>query len=85
VCYAAASPEGTFFPNEEERSDVNELMAEAMSEAETIYRPNISSYAGEKDELQATRGEDARKAVALDNLAIFSGSSVQISSSSGTA
>jgi glutathione S-transferase len=69
VVRAAAPPEGTFFPDDAERSDVNELMAEAMSEADTAYRPNVSAYTEQKDK----GDEDAKKTTALDNLAIFSG------------
>jgi hypothetical protein len=47
-------------------------MAEALSEVDTGYRPNVSVYKEVKDE-DGGKDEEVQKAVALENLSIFSG------------
>ncbi|KAF9816748.1 hypothetical protein IEO21_03910 [Rhodonia placenta] len=85
VCLAEAKPEQLFFPDapsateeeayhEQQSSDVDVMMAEAVAETQDVYRPNVSSY-------DAPNMAEAPKApsspLALDMLSIFSGKDEQ--------
>lgn len=88
VCLAEAKPEQLFFPDapsateeeayhEQQSSDVDVMMAEAVAETQDVYRPNVSSY-------DAPNMAEAPKApsspLALDMLSIFSGEHIPIQS-----
>jgi hypothetical protein len=72
VCAAAAPPTRIFFPDDQEAADVDALMAEAVSEADTGYRPNVSAYAPAATD-EAAPSATARPVIALENMSIFTG------------
>ncbi|KZP22052.1 hypothetical protein FIBSPDRAFT_739626 [Athelia psychrophila] len=77
LCMAECEPEGLFFPDTSPSlnpQDVDVMMAEAVSETQGAYRPNVSSYdapsMGEAPVARVSSGP-------LDTLSIFSGQDEQ--------
>ncbi|OCH93788.1 hypothetical protein OBBRIDRAFT_771044 [Obba rivulosa] len=85
ICLAQTQPEDLFFPDtstqdaDARHADrpgdaVDAIMAEAFSESQEIYRPNVSSYDSPS---MARPRVSASTATALDKISIFSGKDEQ--------
>ncbi|TFY72585.1 hypothetical protein EVG20_g396 [Dentipellis fragilis] len=74
VCLADAEPEDLFFPDGAgAHMDMDSIMAEAVSETQDVYRPNVASY----DAPQMAQARVAPSPLALETLSIFSGKDEQ--------